>query len=138
MPEFWKHQVSDITKRMSSELKQNIQKETLEWLRDSPESYILTFDLKTTEGESFYTFNFSRSIVHIKTCSNVWIAWNIAMAEEWPELIAMPMEIIGTNSMEEDFIMPNEIRSEGSKSSTNKTQYDKLFTRYEIIKRINQ
>lgn len=66
-------------------------------------------------GEITTYMIFSRSVINIKSCNNVWEQWHIATSSDFDKIISTRIKDISTSNfklLEEGFVMPNEVRSE--------------------------
>lgn len=90
-----------------------IEEIVLDWLKNTQESMV---QIPMTAGSLQPTYIlFARSVVNIKTCSNVWEQWHIATSSQFDKIISLRVKIIDTTSfdlLDKGFKMPNEIRSE--------------------------
>jgi len=107
MADFWQHD-PDYPK-MSENLREHIRASVEKWLIESPDQALLSFSLHDAAGDFVSILNFTRSVIYVKSVSNVWNTWMIAESDRWPEIISVRGKTIGWNFGERE--MPNEIHS---------------------------
>jgi hypothetical protein len=89
-----------------------IEEIVLDWLESSKRSRL---QIPFIRGEVIVYMVFSRSVINIKSCNNVWEQWHIATSSDFDKIISTRIKDVSTNNLkllEEGFVMPNEVRSE--------------------------
>lgn len=94
-----------------------IDKTINEWMLDDSQDSLITLSFKG--GENYSILNFDRSEIYIKTAANQWEVWKIATSPDYPKMFSVKIKTVGSNLISDDFIMPNEIRSQGYSGEKN-------------------
>lgn len=91
----------EVTGNMTPELKDQIVKAVKDWLslenKDDGNYATREFYLKDANNKLISRLTFRRYEVQVPTCANQWMVWRVASAFGWPELISVPVMLLGVN-----------------------------------------
>lgn len=109
--EFWEStRKSKLYKNLGDNIKQQIEAEVLDWLqKDDGPTHSVTFHNEA--GILVDQTMFVRSVINLRTGANTWDVWQIATSSDWPHILSYKVKSIGSNTADDDFNLPNDVKS---------------------------